>query len=78
MGQAKPEIEIQDYVEDSLGVSRVFPPYVAARLLAAAARAREMPADSLERRQEIEKAIYFARTQCPQAFKGAGDNSRSK
>ena len=78
MGQAKPEIEIADYVKDSLGVSTLLPEPVAARLVSAAARAREMPADSLERKQEIEKAIYFAKTQCPQAFQTRGDNCGCK
>lgn len=63
--------------QEKIGVAKVLPAVVAARLVSAAARAREMPADSLERKQEIEKAIYFARTQCPQAFRDRGENRRS-
>lgn len=64
--------------QEKLGVAKVLPAVVAARLVSAAAAARALPAESLERKQEIEKAIYFARTQCPQAFKASWHNRRSE
>jgi hypothetical protein len=63
--------------QEKIGVAKVLPAVVAARLVSAAAAARALPAESLERKQEIEKAIYFARTQCPQAFRDRGENRRS-
>ena len=60
-----------------LGVATLLPAVVAARLVSAAARARALPADSVERKRIVEKAISEVRAKCPQAFRLSGENSRS-
>lgn len=59
----------KDVFEPKEFVSNFLPPVATDVLVAAAAKAREFPKDSLERARIIEKAVQKVRYLCPKSFR---------
>lgn len=50
-------------------IADIFPPDIRDKLVDAAARARDLPQDSVERKEIIEEAVRYALVYAPQYFR---------